>query len=130
MINGWMAKTTFLKLFKNAKLFKKYSSLKIKSNHVFISNEYRNSKPRYCTDFDQGKYSKNMPLFDFQELQLRNTIEFPFIILTTFLNDNRNRNVWALLCVHFLKNQVVFEILNFIDKKWFLIAGTCRSKQI
>ena len=36
-----------------------------------------------CAKFGRGKYAKNMSLFDFQELQLENVIDFCFIILNT-----------------------------------------------
>ena len=37
-----------------------------------------------CANFDRGKYPKAMSLFDFQELQLKNLINFCFIILTIY----------------------------------------------
>ena len=53
---------------------------RIQNNQAFnmnikIHNEW------HCAYFHRGKYLKNMALFDFQEVQLKNVIEFWFIIL-------------------------------------------------
>ena len=38
----------------------------------------------HCANFGQGKYSKTVSLFDFQELQLKNVINYCFIMLNTY----------------------------------------------
>ena len=43
--------------------------------NIKIHNEW------HCAYFHRGKYLKNMALFDFQEVQFKNVIEFWFIIL-------------------------------------------------
>ena len=38
----------------------------------------------HCGNFDLGKYSKNISLFDFQELQLKSVMDIWFVILNIY----------------------------------------------
>ena len=57
------------------------------------------------------KIQKYAHIFGFQELQLKNLIDVCLIILNKI-----SRETFKETCVNFVRNQVVFEILNFVIK--------------
>ena len=95
-------KTSYFKL----NTWDEYSIIKL-SFHINIKAHSK----WHCADFGRRKYLKNISLYDFQELQLKNVIDFYFIYIEyIFLMITFKKS-----CARFFRNQIVFEILIFVD---------------